>query len=46
VRRLNLGFDCIQGKPDAWDKKIIAQHETEMLNIMLQGLNLAGVSYE
>ncbi|WP_261871086.1 HNH endonuclease family protein [Psychrobacter sp. JCM 18901] len=39
-------IDCIQGKPDAWDKKIIAQHETEMLNIMLQGLNLAGVSYE
>ena len=39
-------IDCIQGKPDAWDQKMIAQHETEMLNIMLQGLNLAGVSHE
>ena len=39
-------IDCIQGKPDAWDQKMIAQHETEMLNIMLQGLNLAGISHE
>lgn len=41
-------IECIQGKPDTWDKKMIAQHETEMLNIMLQGLNLelAGVSHE
>ena len=31
-------IECIQGKPDTWDKKMIAQHETEMLNIMLQGL--------
>jgi len=31
-------IECIQGKPDTWDKKMIAQHETEMLDIMLQGL--------
>lgn len=36
-------IECIQGKPDTWDKKMIARHETEMLNIMLQGLNLADV---
>ena len=41
-------IQCIQGKPDTWDKKMIAQHEVEMLNIMLQGLGLklAGVSHE
>ena len=33
-------IECIQGKPDTWDKKMIAKHETEMLNVMLQGLNL------
>ena len=41
-------IECIQGKPDTWDKKMIAQHETEMLNVMLQGLNLelAGIPHE
>ena len=41
-------IDCIQGKPDAWDKKMIAQHETEMLNIILQGLHLelSAISHE
>lgn len=41
-------IDYIQGKPDAWDKKMIAQHETEMLNIILQGLHLelSGISHE
>ena len=41
-------IDYIQGKPDTWDKKMIAQHETEMLNIILQGLHLelSGISHE
>ena len=41
-------IECIQGKPDTWEKKMIAQHETEMLNVMLQGLNLelAGIPHE
>lgn len=41
-------IECIQGKPDTWDKKMIAKHETEMLNVMMQGLNLelAGIPHE
>ena len=39
-------IQCIKGEEAIWDKKLIAQHETEMLNIMLQGLNLVGVSHE
>lgn len=41
-------IDCIRGKPDAWDKKMIVQHEAEMLDIILQGLNLkpTGIPHE
>lgn len=41
-------IECIQGKPDTWDKKMIAKHETEMLNVLMQGLNLelAGIPHE
>ena len=41
-------IECIQGTPDTWDKKMIAKHETEMLNVMMQGLNLelAGIPHE
>lgn len=36
-------IECIKGEEKIWDKTMIENHENEMLEIIIKGLNLAGV---
>jgi uncharacterized protein with ParB-like and HNH nuclease domain len=38
--KLSRMIKCINGQEATWDKTMIAQHEEQMLEIMMQGLNL------
>lgn len=38
--KLSRMIKCISGQETTWDKTMIAQHEEQMLAIMMQGLNL------